>query len=92
MKLHMKQFDGLTFGMNAEGSSQAKRNFKNRIFYKEMEPRYHIRKMYPCINANDLIPLMGMASWKVAEKHMETVQFDDDPREIYIIYEKEEKQ
>ena len=53
MKLHMRQFDGLTFGMNAEGSSQAKRNFKNRIFYKEMEPRYHIRKMYPCINAKD---------------------------------------
>lgn len=92
MKLHMRQFDGITFGMTAESSSQSTRNFKKRIFYKEMQPKDHIRKRYPCIRANDLIPLMGMASWMVTEKYMETVQFDDDPREIYIIYEKEEKQ
>ncbi len=92
MELHMRQFDGITFGMSAEGTPWAKRNFKKCIFFKELKPKNHIRKWYPCVHANDVMPLMGAAAWQVAEKYMETVQFDDDPREIYIIYDEEEKQ
>lgn len=90
MKIHTKHFDGTTFGMTANSSSQSKRNFKKCIYYKEMQPKDHIRKRYPCIRAKVLIPVMGMGSWMVTEKYIKTVQVDDSP-ELYVIYQ-EEKQ
>lgn len=90
MELHMRQFDGITFGMTAEVTPWAKRKFKNSIFLKELKPKNRIRKMYPCILAKDVMPIMGEASWEVAERYIETVRFDEDGREIYIVYEEEQ--
>lgn len=90
MKLHMRQFDGITVGMTAEGTPWAKREFKNSIFLKELKPKNRIRKMYPSILAKDVIPIMGKMSWLVAERHVQTLWFDKDDREIYIVYEEEQ--
>lgn len=77
MELHMRQFDGITFGMTAEVTPWAKRKFKNSIFLKELKPKNRIRKMYPCILAKDVMPIMGEAFFsKVGEEAVERYMFD----------------
>lgn len=89
MDLHMREFDGTTFGMETQ-SAVAFRKLKKSAFYGEITPRgwNHPTKRL-CVKANDLAAVMGGAAWLVSEgRYMETVRWGDGP-EHYIIYEEE---
>lgn len=89
MKLHMREFDGTTFGMEAQ-SAQAIRALRKHAFYGEVQPRGWSRPTKRlCVPAKYVAAAMGPAAWLVTENRcMETVQIDDGP-EHYIIYEEE---
>lgn len=89
MKLHMREFDGTTFGMEAQ-SAQAVRTLRKHAFYGEIQPQGWRRKTKRlCIPAKYVAAAMGPAAWLVTEKRcMETVRIEDEP-EHYIIYEDE---
>ena len=44
MNLHMRQFDGLTFGMPVDASSPAFKRMKRNTFTRKMKPRGFIHK------------------------------------------------
>lgn len=46
-----------------------------------------------CVRAADVAAVMGQAGWLVSEgRYMETIRWDNDETEYYIIYEEGEKQ
>ena len=87
MRLHMRQFDGITFGMEAE-STQGVRAFKKHAYYGVIKPRGWTRfTKQLCVPANYVAAAMGPAAWLVTESRcMETVRWGDSP-EHYIVYE-----
>ncbi len=89
--LHMRQFDGTTFGMSVEASSPAFRRMKAHAYTGKVKPRrYHsIEKTVRCVPAKDVSAVMGEAGWLVRERYMETISWGDTGTEHYIIYEEE---
>lgn len=89
MHLHMRQFDGVTFGMEAH-SAQSVRALRKHAFYGEVKPRGWSRPtMRLCVPAKYVAAAMGPVGWLVTEKRcMETIQWGDSP-EHYIIYEED---
>ena len=90
MDLHMKMFDGTTFGMSVEASSPAFRWMKKNAFAEKVTPhgRYFERTVR-CVRAADVAVIMGHAGWLVSERReMETIRWGNDETEYYIIYEK----
>lgn len=85
----MRQFDGITFGMEAE-SAQAVRALRQHAYYGEIQPRGWARVTKQlCVPAKYVAAAMGPAAWLVTESRcMETVRWGDSP-EHYIIYEGE---
>lgn len=91
MDLHMKQFDGTTFGMSVQASDPAFKRMKKDAFTGKVVPRgWHHEKTARCVRAADVAAVMGHAGWLISEKKcMETIRWDSDGTEHYIIYEKE---
>lgn len=87
MHLHMKQFDGHTFGMDVQNQAAFKRMKKN-VFYGEVKPQGWSRTIQaPCVKAQDLADVMGQAGWLVSEiRDMETVSWSDSG-DYYVIYD-----
>lgn len=89
MHIHMREFDGTTFGMDVD--AKALRNLKKKAYYGEVKPRGHSRSAKrKCVPARYVAAVMGEAAWLVSEKHlMETIRWGDE-LEYYIIYDEEE--
>ena len=89
MDLHMKQFDGTTFGMAVAASSPAFRRMKKNSFNRKMALHGGIiERTVRCVRAADVAAVMGDAGWLVSEgRYMEPIRWGDDPTEQYIIYE-----
>ena len=89
MDLHMKQFDGTTFGMAVAASSPAFRRMKKNSFNRKMALHGGIiERTVRCVRAADVAAVMGDAGWLVSEgRYMETIRWGDDQTEHYIIYE-----
>ena len=89
MDLHMKMFDGTTFGMSVEASSPAFRRMKKNAFTGKVTPHGScIERTVRCVWAADVAAVMGHAGWLVSERQeMETIRWGNDETEHYIIYE-----
>lgn len=87
MHLHMKQFDGHTFGMDVQNAAAFKKMKKN-VFYGKVKPKGWSRTIQvPCVKAQDLAATMGQAGWLVRDIHdMETVSWGDSG-DHYVIYD-----
>ena len=85
MDIHMREFDGTTFGMDAD--AKALRNLKKKAYYGEVKPSGRLRQVKRlCVPARYVAAAMCEAAWLVSEKHlMETIQWGDEP-EYYIVY------
>ncbi len=90
MDLHLKQFDGITFGMSVEASAPAFRRMKKNIFTGKVTPHGScFERTARCVRAADVAAVMGHAGWLVSEgRYMETIRWGDDETEYYIIYER----
>lgn len=90
MDLHMREFDGTTFGMSVEASSPAFRRMKKNVFTGEiMRCGGLFKQTVRCVRAADVAAVMGAAGWLVRELQcMETIRWGNDGTEYYIIYEK----
>ena len=93
MDLHMREFDGTTFGMSVEASSPAFRRMKKNAFTGTVTPFGRITpRTVRCVWAADVTAVMGQAGWLVSEgRYMETIRWGDDGIDHYIIYEDEER-
>ena len=91
MDLHMREFDGTTFGMSVEASSPAFRRMKKNAFTGKIKPRGSwSERTVRCVRAADVAAVMGKVGWLVRElRCMETIRWGNDGIEYYIIYEKE---
>ena len=89
MDLHMRQFDGTTFGMSIAASSPAFRRMKKNVFTGKVTPHGScIERTVRCVRAADVAEVMGHAGWLVSERReMETIRWGNDGTEHYIIYE-----
>ena len=89
MDLHMKMFDGTTFGMSIAASSPAFRRMKKNVFTGKVTPHGScIERTVRCVRAADVAEVMGHAGWLVSERReMETICWGDNETEHYIIYE-----
>jgi len=88
--LHLKQFDGTTFGMSVEASAPAFRRMKKNVFIGKVTPHGScFERTARCVRAADVAAVMGHAGWLVSEgRYMETIRWGDDGTEYYIIYER----
>lgn len=89
MNLHMREFNGTTFGMSVESSSPAFRRMKRNAFTGKIT-LYNgmFERTVRCVRAADVAAVMGVVGWLVSEKReMETIRWGDDGIEHYIIYE-----
>ena len=93
MDLHLREFDGTTFGMSVEASSPAFKRMKRNAFTGEiMRCRGLFKQTVRCVRAADVAAVMGQAGWLVSEgRYMETIRWGDDGIDHYIIYEDEER-
>lgn len=91
MDLHMRQFDGATFGMSVQASNPAFKRMKKNAFTGKVTPHgWHHERTARCVRASDVAAAMGPAGWLVSEgRYMETIRWGSDGIEHYIIYEKE---
>lgn len=89
MDLHLREFDGTTFGMSVEVTSPAFRRMKRNAFTGEiMRCRGLFKQTIRCVRAADVAAVMGEAGWLVSElRCMETIRWGNDRTEYYIIYE-----
>ena len=89
MDLHMRQFDGTTFGMSVEASSPAFKRMKKNAFTGKVTPHgSRTERTVRCVRAVDGAAVMGQAGWLVSERReMETIRWGNDGTEHYIIYE-----
>ena len=89
MDLHMREFDGTTFGMSVEASSPAFKRMKKNAFTGKVIPRgSFVERTVRCVRASDVAAVMGPAGWLVSERQeMETIRWGNDGVEHYIIYE-----
>lgn len=89
MDLHMREFDGTTFGMSVEASSPAFKRMKKNVFTGEiMRCRGLFKQTVRCVRAADVAAVMGDAGWLVRElRCMETIRWGNGGTEYYIIYE-----
>ena len=86
--LHMKEFDGTTFGMPLEASSPAFRRLKRNVFTRKITLHGGwVKRTVRCVRAADVAAVMGPAGWLVSERReMETIHWGNDETEYYIIY------
>ena len=91
MELHMKEFDGITFGMTVQASDPAFKRMKKNAFFGTVTPSgWHHERTARCVRAADVAAVMGSCGWLVSEgRYIETIQWGRDGIEHYIIYEKE---
>ena len=89
MDLHMRQFNGMTFGMSVNASDPAFRRMKRNIFTGMVTPTGScFERTVRCVRAADVAAVMGDAGWLVSEQRcMETIRWGNDPEGFYIIYE-----
>lgn len=89
MDLHMREFDGTTFGMSVEASSPGFKRMKRNAFTGEIVRCGGLFKQtVRCVRAADVAAVMGQAGWLVRElRCMETIRWGNDDTEYYIIYE-----
>lgn len=87
MDLHMREFDGTTFGMEAQNAATL-RTLKKQVFYGEVTPHGWSRPTKRlCVPAKYVAAVMGPVGWLVTEKRcMETIRWGDSA-EHYIVYE-----
>lgn len=92
MDLHMREFDGTTFGMSVSASSSAFKRMKRNAFTGRVTPHgSHFERTVRCVRAADVAAVMGPVGWLVSEaREMETIRWGTDPIEHYIIYEEEQ--
>lgn len=89
MDLHMREFNGMTFGMPVVVSSPAFKRMKRNAFTGKVTPHgSRIERTVRCVRAADVSAVMGQAGWLVSEgRYMETIRWGNDKTEYYIIYE-----
>lgn len=87
--IHMKTFDGVTFGMSVETSSPAFKRMKRNAFTGEViRCKGLFKQTVHCVRATDVAAVMGEAGWLVSERReMETIRWGNNETEHYIIYE-----
>lgn len=85
--LHMRQFDGITVGMEVQ-SPAAFRALKKNITYGKVKPRGWSRPTKRrLVPAKYVAAAMGQAAWLVTEhKAIETVSWEDSG-DIYLVYD-----
>lgn len=90
--LHMREFDGTTFGMPVEASSPAFRRMKRNVFTREITLHGGwVKRTVRCVRAADVAAVMGPVGWLVSEaREMETIQWGSDDNKYYIIYEEKD--
>ena len=88
MDIHMREFDGTTFGMDAD--AKALRNLKKKAYYGEVVPHGYIHPIKRlCLPAKSVAAVMRECAWQITDgRYMETIQWGDEP-EYYIIYDGE---
>ncbi len=93
MELHLKEFDGTTFGMSVKASSPAFKRMKKNAFTGKVTPHgWHHERTARCVRAADVTAVMGPCGWLVSEgQYMETIRWDGSDVEHYIIYDEEMK-
>ena len=89
MDLHMREFDGRTFGMSVDASAPAFKRMRKNVFTGKVTPRGScFERTVRCVRAVDVAAVMGQAGWLVSERRcMETIRWGNDAAEHYIIYE-----
>ena len=89
MDLHMREFDGMTFGMSVSASDPTFRQMKKNAFTGKVKPRGRFfERTVRCVRAVDVAAVMGEAGWLVSElRCMETIRWGNEATEHYIIYE-----
>lgn len=89
MDLHMREFNGTTFGMSVEASSPAFKRMKKNAFTRKIKPRGSlVERTGRCVRAADVAAVMGKVGWLVSEnREMETIRWGKEETEYYIIYE-----
>lgn len=89
MDLHMREFDGTTFGMSVNASDPAFRRMKRNVFTGKVIPHGRLfEQTVRCVRAIDVAAVMGPARWLVSDlRCMETIRWGNDEVEHYIIYE-----
>ena len=87
--IHMREFDGTTFGMSVEASSPAFKRMKRNVFTGEIvRCRGLFKQTVRCVRAADVAAVMGEAGWLVSEgRYMETIRWGNDETEYHITYE-----
>ena len=84
MDIHLRQFDGITFGMDAD--SAALRKLKKLAYYGEVKPHgYHCTVKRMCLPAESVAAVMRENAWQIRDRYMETITWDNEP-EYYIVY------
>ena len=88
MDLHMKLFDGTTFGMSVAASAPVFKRMKKNAFTGKVTPYgSRIERTVRCVHAADVAAVMGHAGWLVSEmQEMKTIRWGDNETEYYIIY------
>lgn len=91
--LHMREFDGTTFGMSVEASSLTFKRMKRSTFTGEiMRCNGLFKQTVRCVRATDVAAVMGEAGWLVSkERCMKTIRWGNGPTEYYIIYEEDQE-
>lgn len=89
MDLHMREFDGTTFGMSVSASDPTFRRMKKNVFTKKITPRGRFfERTVRCVRAADVAAVMGHAGFLVNElRCMETIRWGNETTEHYIIYD-----
>lgn len=93
MDLHLREFDGTTFGMSVDASSPAFKRMKRNAFTGEiMRCRGLFKQTIRCVRAADVAAVMGEAGWLVSElRCMETIRWGNDRTEYLSFTRKEVK-
>jgi len=87
-RLHAKQFDGLTFGMSIDTTTEAYKNFKKALKYESCVNCFGdgevIERVIPF---KALGAIMREAHWLVTERHdFDYVKIDGFKDNIYVKY------
>ena len=70
MELHMKEFDGTTFGMCVKASSLAFRRMKKNAYRAKITPHgSHFERTAWCVKASDVAASMGEAGWLACKRN-----------------------
>lgn len=88
--LHAVQFDGLTFGMTIDASTEAYKVFKKSLKYETCIGIFGDELLVRVVPFRMLGAIMGEAHWLVTEgRYFDYIEIDGLRDEIYVRYSDE---